>query len=236
MGGLLNEAFKPWGAGGKFLLMIIFLSLISNNIINTYSAAFGVQLAGTMFAKVPRWLWAILLTAIYLICALVGRNEFSTILGNFLPMIGYWVSMYFIMLLEENTIFRTDKFKYLFTKEFPRVNKEEEQEEEDGLDSSIVHHPIDARIIGTPLRQNQHYNFSIWNDYDKLTQGLAATASFIIGATGAAVGMSQAYWIGPLARRIGGEFGGDIAMWLCMGFSGLVYPPLRYLELKKFGR
>ena len=71
------------GAGGKFLLMIIFLSLISNNIINTYSAAFGVQLAGTMFAKVPRWLWAILLTAIYLICALVGRNEFSTILGNF---------------------------------------------------------------------------------------------------------------------------------------------------------
>ena len=83
-----------------------------------------------MFAKVPRWLWAILLTAIYLICALVGRNEFSTILGNFLPMIGYWVSMYFIMLLEENTIFRTDKFKYLFTKEFPRVNKEEEQEEE----------------------------------------------------------------------------------------------------------
>lgn len=237
MGGLLNEAFKPWGAGGKFLLMIIFLSLISNNIINTYSAAFGVQLAGTMFAKVPRWLWAILLTAIYLICALVGRNEFSTILGNFLPMIGYWVSMYFIMLLEENTIFRTDKFKYLFTKEFPRVNKEEEQEEEeDGLDSAIVHHPIDARIIGTPLRQNQHYNFSIWNDYDKLTQGLAATASFIIGATGAAVGMSQAYWIGPLARRIGGEFGGDIAMWLCMGFSGLVYPPLRYLELKKFGR
>lgn len=50
------------------------------------------------------------------------------------------------------------------------------------------------------------------------------------------MGMSQAYWIGPLARRIGGEFGGDIAMWLCMGFSGLVYPPLRYLELKKFGR
>ncbi|EER32868.1 hypothetical protein CTRG_03293 [Candida tropicalis MYA-3404] len=221
MGGLLHEAFRPWGGGGKFLLMVIFLSLISNNIINTYSAAFGVQLAGRGLAKIPRWLWAIVLTAIYLICALVGRNEFSTILGNFLPMIGYWISMYFIMLLEENSIFRTDKFKYLFVKEF------------DDSDSSTNE---DAKIIGTALRKNQHYNFKIWNDIDRLTRGYAATASFLIGATGAAVGMSQTYWIGPVARRIGGEYGGDIAMWLCMGFSGLVYPPLRYLELKKFGR
>lgn len=221
MGGLLHEAFRPWGAGGKFLLMVIFLSLISNNIINTYSAAFGVQLAGRVLAKIPRWLWAIVLTAVYLVCALVGRNEFSTILGNFLPMIGYWISMYFIMLLEENSIFRTDKFKYLFVKEF------------DDSDCSINE---DAKIIGTPLRKNQHYNFKVWNDINKLTRGYAATASFFIGATGAAVGMSQTYWIGPVARRIGGEYGGDIAMWLCMGFSGLVYPPLRYLELKKFGR
>lgn len=221
MGGLLHEAFRPWDGGGKFLLMVIFLSLISNNIINTYSAAFGVQLAGRGLAKIPRWLWAIVLTAIYLICALVGRNEFSTILGNFLPMIGYWISMYFIMLLEENSIFRTDKFKYLFVKEF------------DDSDSSTNE---DAKIIGTALRKNQHYNFKIWNDIDRLTRGYAATASFLIGATGAAVGMSQTYWIGPVARRIGGEYGGDIAMWLCMGFSGLVYPPLRYLELKKFGR
>ncbi|KAL6449552.1 LOW QUALITY PROTEIN: TPN1 Vitamin B6 transporter TPN1 [Candida maltosa Xu316] len=218
MGGLLHEAFRPWGAGGKFLLMVIFLSLISNNIINTYSAAFGVQLAGRGLAKIPRWLWAIVLTAVYLICALVGRNEFSTILGNFLPMIGYWISMYFIMLLEENSIFRTDRCKHLFVHEFAKDDSEESEE---------------IRIIGTPIRKNQHYNFRIWNDISRLTHG---TASFIIGATGAAVGMSQTYWIGPVARRIGGEYGGDIAMWLCMGFSGLVYPPLRYWELKKFGR
>ena len=87
-----------------------------------------------------------------------------------------------------------------------------------------------------PLNMKQstshHYNFKIWNDYDKLTHGWAAAASFVIGATGAAVGMSQTYWVGPVARRIGGEYGGDIAMWLCMGFSGIVYPGLRYAELK----
>lgn len=221
MGGLLNEVFKPWGAGGKFLLILIFLSLISNNIINTYSAAFGIQLAGSGLAKVPRWLWAFFITIVYLVCALVGRNKFAEILGNFLPMIGYWISMYFIMLLEENTIFRTDPFMHLYTKEFAR-------EEDEVMETK--HYILFSK------RKNQHYNFNIWNDYDKLTRGLAASGAFIIGASGAALGMSQVYWVGPLAKLCGGESGGDIAMWLCMGLSGISYPILRYFELKKFGR
>lgn len=221
MGGLLHEAFRPWGAGGKLVLMIIFLSLISNNIVNTYSAAFGVQLAGVGFSKIPRWVWAIIMTGIYLVCALVGRNKFSTILGNFLPMIGYWLSMYFIMLFEENCIFRTSKFISLYTKEFSSLD-------EDGSEFLITDN--------LEKDKKSYYNFKIWNDYHKLTMGLASTSSFIIGASGAALGMSQAYWVGPLARLCGGEYGGDIAMWLCMGFSGIAFPPLRYLELVKFGR
>ncbi|KAK6463003.1 hypothetical protein DFJ63DRAFT_318186 [Scheffersomyces coipomensis] len=224
MGGLLNEAFKPWGGGGKFLLILIFLSLISNNILNTYSAAFGIQVSGRLMAKIPRWIWAFVVTAFYLVCALVGRNKFATILSNFLPMVGYWISMYFIILLEENSIFRTDRFKYLYTKEFPHDEEEPITTERDYI------------ITKQSSQSNKHYNFKIWKDYDKLTQGYAASASFLIGATGAAVGMSQTYWIGPIARRVGGEYGGDVAMWLCMAFSGIVYPGLRYLELKKFGR
>lgn len=216
MGGLLHEAFTPWGAGGKFVLMVIYLSLISNNILNTYSAAFGIQLGGVWLAKIPRWAWAFAITAVYLVCALVGRNKFSTILSNFLPMVGYWISMYFIMLLEENTIFRTDRFMHLFTKEFEKIEPE--------------------RVRGGTVARRKHYNFAIWNDYHRLTHGFAAGAGFVVGATGAAVGMSQTYWVGPVARRIGGLYGGDIAMWLCMGFSGLVYPGLRYWELRMYGR
>ena len=218
MGGLLNAAFEPWGAGGKFLLCLIFLSLISNNILNTYSAAFGVQLLALPLARVPRWMWAILLTAVYLVLSIVGRYHFALILGNFLPMVGYWITMYFVMLLEENTIFRTDRFIHLYTKEFS------EQE------------PKVSNVGGHLYKRNVHYNFDIWNDYDKLTLGYAATFAFAAGAAGAAVGMSQAYWIGPLAKKVGGEYGGDIAMWLCLAFSGVSYPGLRYLELKKFGK
>lgn len=229
MGGLLVEAFSPWGGGGKFLAMLLFCSLISNNILNTYSAAFGIQLAGISLSKIPRWLWAIFVTAIALIAALVGRNKFSTILGNFLPMIGYWISMYFIILLEENTIFRSDRFIHLYTKEFPPGSEDNEMNESTGGNSKSL---MDIKFSG----HKKYYNFSIWNDYNKLSLGIAATIAFVVGATGAAVGMSQVYWIGPIAKLVGGEFGGDIAMWLCMGFSGITFPVIRYFELKKYGR
>lgn len=163
-----------------------------------------------------------MLTAIYLVCAIVGRNKFSDILGNFLPMVGYWILMYFIMLLEENTIFRSHRFHHLYT--------------EENEDIAASAHKIDGPVGLYKKRPNVFYNFAIWNDYTRLTQGLAATLAFLFGAAGAAVGMSQAYWVGPLARKVGGEEGGDIAMWLCMGFSGVVYPWARYVELKKYGR
>lgn len=210
MGGLLNAAFEEWGGGGKFLLILIFLSLISNNILNTYSAVFGMQLIGRPLARIPRWLWSFALTAVYLVLAIAGRYKFATILGNFLPMVGYWISMYFIILLEENAIFRTSKFKHLYTKEFEGVTEENEH------------------LCGG----SNNYNFRIWNNQPRLTRGIAATLAFLCGAAGAIVGMAQTYYVGPLAQKVGG----DIAMWLCMGFSGITYPWLRYLELKRFGR
>lgn len=210
MGGLLAQAFAPWGGGGKFLLIIIFLSLISNNVINTYLGVFDVQLIGLPLARVPRWLWLVVYSAVYLALSIVGRYKFATILGNFLPMVGYWISMYVTLLLEENVVFRTKWFHHLYTAEFAESSE-----------------------ISGGLR---YYNFAVWNDQKKLTQGYAAAVAFCCGAAGAAVGMSQTYWIGPLALKVGGDYGGDIAMWLCIAFSAVLYPPLRYLELKRFGR
>lgn len=221
MGGLLLQGFARWNGFGKFCTIVLLLSLIANNIVNTYSAAFACQLSGVWFAKIPRWLWAIVITAVYLVCALVGRDHFSTILGNFLPMIGYWISMYFIMLLEENVIFRK-YFLSLFTKEFPR---------EDSTDSSEKDNNVPLGLRG----KRQNYNWSAWNDYGTLTHGFAAIVGFLCGVAGAVVGMAQVYYIGPVAAHFG-EWGGDLGMWLSMAFSGIVYPPLRYWELKKFGR
>ncbi|KAL3234986.1 Vitamin B6 transporter TPN1 [Nakaseomyces bracarensis] len=274
LGGLLWAGFERWNGFGKFLVVVLLLSLISNNIINTYSAAFGVQLFAVWAAKIPRWFWCIIITIIYLVCALVGRNHFSTILGNFLPMIGYWISMYFILLFEENVIFRR-YFLHLYTKEFPEflegntpVSSQNVSSDSVNVISSTTEQNSDqtndyklrfkgklskqALSLREEMKKREHatnihqlkrkhihtkhrYNWDKWNDPDVLTHGIAATLAFLCGVAGVVVGMAQTYWIGPVARKFG-ENGGDIAMWLSMGFSGIVYPWLRYWELKRFGR
>ncbi|TGO92055.1 hypothetical protein BPOR_0011g00050 [Botrytis porri] len=84
--------------------------------------------------------------------------------------------------------------------------------------------------------QGKSFDWSIYNDRTKLPIGYAALLSFLIGFAGAIVGMYQIWYTGPIALMIGGEYGGDIGDWLGIGFTAIVFPPLRYLELKKFGR
>ncbi|QLQ79615.1 hypothetical protein HG537_0C02620 [Torulaspora globosa] len=229
MGGLLHAGFERWNGFGKFCVVVLILSLISNNIINTYSAAFSIQLSSVFAARVPRWFWSLFCTGVYLVCALVGRNHFSTILGNFLPMIGYWISMYFILLLEENLIFRRH-FLHLYTKEFPTGKPNDEQPKIEAS-SRMNLHKIKRQLLASKNR----YNWEMWNNYKVLTHGYAATFAFLCGVAGVVVGMAQVYWIGPIAAKFG-QYGGDIAMWLSMAFSGLVYPWCRLVELKLCGR
>lgn len=205
IGGLLTQVFAPWKGGGKFIMVVLFLSLVSNNIINSYSAAFGLQLIGGYIHVIPRWVMNIIVTVVYLVCSLAGRNELGTVLGNFLPMLGYWIAIYFTLLFEENVIFRsTSLFKYY----------------------KYEIHPTD----GVPK-----YDFDIWNDFSSLTNGFASTFAFMCGVAGAVLGMAQAYYIGPIAAYFG-LHGGDLGMWLSIGFAGAVYPGLRFLELRHFGK
>lgn len=118
LGGLLNVVFERWGNFGKFLVVILWLSLITNNIINNYSSALAVQLLDDWaYRHLSRWFIVIIIFAITLICSLVGKDHFSEILSNFLPMLGYWISIYFTLLIEENVIFRSTKLIRLFRKE-----------------------------------------------------------------------------------------------------------------------
>ncbi|QLG74300.1 hypothetical protein HG535_0G01840 [Zygotorulaspora mrakii] len=240
MGGLLHAGFERWNGFGKFCVVVLILSLISNNIINTYSAAFSIQLSSVFASHVPRWFWSIACTVVYLVCALVGRNHFSTILGNFLPMIGYWLSIYFVLLLEENVILRR-YFLHLYILEFPPDCREDSEDSEHesikvGTSEQIKKKTVNMHEIKRKHLSAKHrYNWDMWNNYSVLTHGYAATFAFLCGVAGVVVGMAQVYWVGPVAAHFG-ELGGDLGMWLSMAFSGLVYPFCRYMELRKFGR
>ncbi|OWB76504.1 hypothetical protein B5S32_g656 [[Candida] boidinii] len=288
LGGLLNLVFSRWNGFGKFLLIVLWLSLITNNIINTYSSALSFQLIDNFcFKYLPRWFITIIIFAIVLICSLVGKNKFGVILSNFLPMLGYWISIYITILFVENVVFRSSKsfINKMYIKEFPdgvdgyfeylkendesfkneKINSNNDDVESNGLKSdetgvistkpadssssielsdsvSDLQIPVTGNIgfkepifYNSKLQSAPYYNFEIWNHMSKQTYGIAATISFFSGVAGCCLGMNQVYYIAPLAKKIG-DYGGDLGMWLAIGFTGVAYLPLRYLELKYFGK
>ena len=85
------------------------------------------------------------------------------------------------------------------------------------------------------FRRGVGFDWTAWADPARLPIGLAALAAFLIGWAGAIIGMSQVWYTGPVAKNVGG-IGADIGTWLAIAFTLVVFPPLRYLELKKFGR
>lgn len=210
IGGVISAAFEPWGNFGKFVTVVLFLSLMCNTIINTYSAAFECQLIDTKLALVPRWIWATFISVAYLVISLAGKMHLSTIISNVLALLGYWISMYITLLLEENFLFRRKKALRLHHKEF---------------DNDLESEKRDLLV----------YNWSQWDQPQHITMGLASAVAFGVGVVGAVMGMNQVYFVGPISKLIG-QNGGDIGTWLCIAFTGVTYPLLRMLELKKFGR
>ena len=74
-----------------------------------------------------------------------------------------------------------------------------------------------------------------WNDRTKLPLGIAALIAFLVGWVGSILCMAQVWYVGPLAALIS-EYGGDMGNYVGFAWAGLVFPPLRWLELRKFGR
>ncbi|KAH8547449.1 purine-cytosine permease [Umbelopsis sp. PMI_123] len=192
VGGLLAQTLSPWGGGGKFLMVVLSLSVIANNVPNTYSAALSIQALGKPFQRVPRFLWTILVFIIYTVAGIAGRESFSAILSNLLSILSYWTAFFVVVVAEEHFLFR---------------------------------------------RPSQGgYNLDDYNNPSKLPIGAAGIFAGMCGIAGAVVGMSQTYYSGPIALLIGDEYGGDLGFELAAVFSGVVYPPLRWLELKYFRR
>ncbi|KAK3109757.1 Vitamin B6 transporter [Teratosphaeriaceae sp. CCFEE 6253] len=190
-GALAVEALRPLGAFGSACAVVLALGLVGNLVPPTYSAGVDFQVLGAGFERVPRVVWNTGGVVVYTVCAIAGRAHLAEIFTNFLALMGYWVSIWVAIVLEEHLIFRT------------------------------------WRGVG--------WNWEAWNDRRKLPVGLAALVAFLVGWAGAILCMAQVWYIGPLAALVG-EYGGDMGNYIGFTWAGLVYPPLRWLELRRFGR
>jgi NCS1 nucleoside transporter family len=110
VGGLLSAVVSPLGGFGKFLLVLLALSIIANNIPNDYSLGLSVQVFGKAFQKVKRYVWTLIGAVIYIIIAIIGSANFAATLQSFLLDIAYWLGAYAIILIFEHFVFRRGQY------------------------------------------------------------------------------------------------------------------------------
>ncbi|OJJ49726.1 hypothetical protein ASPZODRAFT_128237 [Penicilliopsis zonata CBS 506.65] len=187
-GSLIMAGYGTLGSFGKFCAVINAFGVIANNAPGAYSMSMNCQMLGDGWQKVPRPVFTVVSTIIYAACAIGGRNSLYEIFKNFLPLIGYWIVIWFVIFLEEHWF----------------------------------------------IRRTRGYDWSAWNDRRRLPLGLAAGIAFLAGWAGAIIGMDQIYYTGPVARAVAG--GCDLGLCLAAGFTALVFPPIRMMELWTFRR
>jgi purine-cytosine permease-like protein len=185
----LNLIIRLPSGFGKLLGVLVALGLIANNVPGTYSAALGFQVLGRYVAQIPRWFLSCISVIIYTACALGGRNHLFNIFENFLALMGYWVTIFLVIVLEEHLIFR----------------------------------------------RTRGFDWETWRDRSRLPLGLAAFISFVIGWVGAILCMYQIYYVSPIAKLASPD-GANLGIWVGSSWAMIAFPPLRWLELRKFGR
>ncbi|PPQ97102.1 hypothetical protein CVT26_001007 [Gymnopilus dilepis] len=186
VGGLIEAIYQPLGNFGKFLTVVMSLSVAPNLVTIFYSASLNYQVIVPRLFIVPRYFFTLLTVAIVLPLAIVGAHRFDAAITNFLGLIGYWASAYVIILLIEHVYFRSNKFS--------------------------------------------NYDLDIWNDPKRLPWGLGALGAGVLSFALVIPCMSQVWFTGPLAKKTG-DLGFEVALVL----SGILYPPMRLLEIKLMG-
>ncbi|KAI1258421.1 purine-cytosine permease [Xylariaceae sp. FL1019] len=192
IGGLVAQVVvPPLGRFGEFCVVILGLSIIANNCPNIYSVSLSLQVMSRATARVPRFIWTAIGTAVYIAVAIPGYNHFAEALEYFLLIIAYWLAIYAGIGIVEHFVIRGgfDGYKpedYIYPKRLP--------------------------------------------------PGFAALGAFLAGVAGAVLGLAQVWFIGPIGKLCGTEYGGDVGFELAFGFSVVTFLALRPIEKRYFGR
>jgi purine-cytosine permease-like protein len=109
LGYLIQKILFPRGFA-KFILVLLVLSAVGMNALNLYSCALSIQQFARPFAKVPRTLWVLVVFGVVTAIAVAGRDHLLEYLENFLSLLGYWGTSYFVIVFVEHYWFRKGDF------------------------------------------------------------------------------------------------------------------------------
>ncbi|KAI5953622.1 hypothetical protein KGF54_002994 [Candida jiufengensis] len=112
-GGLLYEIIvgESNNSGYKFLVVVLALSAVQNNLSGGYSLSLAAQcISQRIFQRIPRVLLCIIGNLISLAFSIPAYYVFESAMANFLSIIGYNSSIYIGIISAEHIIFRKCNF------------------------------------------------------------------------------------------------------------------------------
>lgn len=107
VGGVMGAMLEPVGGFGKFLLVLLALSVLGNIVGTVYALTlnFGTLL-GLVRVRLPRFVYSFAVTAIIIPIAIKAAADFLSSLNNFLGIISYWPACFVAVVTMEHLIFR----------------------------------------------------------------------------------------------------------------------------------
>ncbi|KAI0252914.1 NCS cytosine-purine permease, partial [Lactifluus subvellereus] len=110
VGGLVDAMLSPVGKFGKFLMVLVSLSVTANNAPTIYSICMGFQTLVPPLVALPRYVFSVLATVVVISLSIAGQHKFYTTLSNFLGIIGYWAGAWVSAITVEHLYFRKGDF------------------------------------------------------------------------------------------------------------------------------
>ncbi|KAH9939859.1 purine-cytosine permease [Amylocystis lapponica] len=110
VGGLIEAVLAPAGGFGKFLTVLVALSIPSACAPTMYTFGSSFMSVHAWAARVPRYVYTVVSEAILIPVAIVGATHFYTTFTDVLSVIGYWSTVFATIVLLEHFVFRRGSF------------------------------------------------------------------------------------------------------------------------------
>lgn len=106
VGGVFDAMLSPAGGFGKLVTVVLAFTLLGNMAATTYSITLNFQMMIPWMIRVPRFTFAIIITAIVIPVSIRAAVSFFANLENFVALIGYWSASFIAVVATEHFVFR----------------------------------------------------------------------------------------------------------------------------------
>lgn len=111
VGGALAAMLSSAGGFGKFVVVVLSLTLLGNTAGTMYAITLNFQTLIPWLFRVPRYAFSIVVTVVVIPVAVAAAGDFFLNLENFIALIGYWSASFVGIVGVEHLVFRRGRYE-----------------------------------------------------------------------------------------------------------------------------